>query len=42
MDTYLEWKIVVDRRRFISGLRTVGREEEDHNNHGGTIVTDFM
>ena len=31
MDTFLEWKIVVARRRFISGHRTVGgKEEEDH------------
>ena len=29
MDTFLEWKIVVGRRRFTSGHRTVGEEEED-------------
>ena len=29
--------IVVDRRRFTSGHRTVGEEEEDRNCHGGTI-----
>ena len=31
-----EWKIVVGRRRFTSGPRTVGEEEEDRNYHGGT------
>ena len=36
MDTFLEWKIVVGRRRFTSGHRTVGGEEEDRNNYGGT------
>ena len=36
MDTLLEWKIVVGRRRFTSGHRTVGEEEEDRNYHGGT------
>ena len=36
MDTLLEWKIVVGRRRFTGGHRTVGREEEDRNNHGRT------
>ena len=36
MDTFLEWKIVVGRRRFTSGRRTVGEEEEDRNFHGGT------
>ena len=35
MDT-LEWKIVVGQRRFTSGHRTVGGEEEDRKNHGGT------
>ena len=35
MDTSLEWKIVVGQK-FTSGHRTVGGEEEDHNNHGGT------
>ena len=25
-----------DQRRFTSGHRTVGGEEEDRNNHGGT------
>jgi hypothetical protein len=33
---YLEWKIVVGRRRFINGRRMVGGEEQDHNNHGRT------
>ena len=42
MDTSLLWKIVFGQRRFTSGHRTVGGEEEDHNNHGGTQVTDFM
>ena len=36
MDTSLEWKIVVGQRRFTSGHRTVGGEEEDRNNHGET------
>ena len=36
MDTFLEWKIVVGRRRFTSVHRTVGEEEEDRNYHGGT------
>ena len=36
MDTFLEWKIVVGRRRFTSGHRTVGEKEEDRNYHGGT------
>ena len=36
MDTSLEWKIVVGERRYTSGHRTVGGEEEDRNNHGGT------
>jgi hypothetical protein len=36
MDTSLEWKIVVGKRRFTSEYRTVGGEEEDRNNHGGT------
>ena len=31
MDTSLEWKIVVDQKRFTSGHRTVGGEEEDRN-----------
>ena len=35
MDTSLEWKIVVGQRRFASGHRMVG-EEEDRNNNGGT------
>ena len=35
MDTFLEWKIVVGRRRFTSGHRTVGEEEEDRKYHGG-------
>ena len=34
MDASLEWEIVFGRRRFTSGHRTVGGEEEDHNNHG--------
>ena len=33
MDTSLEWNIVVGQRRFSSGQRTVGGEEEDRNNH---------
>ena len=41
-DISLEWKLVVDRRRFTSGNRTVGREEEDRNNHMRTKTTDFM
>ena len=36
MDTSLEWKIVVDQRRFTTGYRTVGGEEEERNNHGQT------
>ena len=36
MYTSLEWKIVVGQRWFTSGHRTVGGEEEDRNNHGGT------
>ena len=36
MDTFLEWKIVVGRRKFTSGHRAVGEEEEDRNYHGGT------
>ena len=36
MDTCLEWKIVVDQRGFTSGHCTVGGEEEDRKNHGGT------
>ena len=36
MYTTLEWKTVVSQRRFISRQRTVGGEEEDRNNHGGT------
>ena len=36
MGTFFEWKIVVDQRRFTSGHRTVGEEEEDRNYHGGT------
>ena len=36
MDTSLEWKIVVDQRRFTSGNRTVEGEEEDRNNQRGT------
>ena len=39
MDTFLEWKIVVDRRKFTSGHRTVGEEEQDRNNHGRTKCT---
>ena len=33
MDTSLEWKTVVGQRRFTSGHRTVGEEEE-----GATIM----
>jgi hypothetical protein len=36
MDTSLEWKIVLDQRRYISRHRTVGGEEEDRNTHGTT------
>ena len=36
MDTCLEWKIVVGQRRFTSGHRMVGGEEEDSNNNGRT------
>ena len=36
IDSSLEWMIVVGRRRFINVHRTVGGEEDDHNNHGGT------
>ena len=36
METFLEWKIVIDHRRFTSEHRTVGGEEECHNNHGRT------
>ena len=32
----LEWMIVTGRRRITSGHRTIGGEEEDRNNHGGT------
>ena len=32
----LKWKIFIGQRRFTSGHRTVGGEEEDRNNHGGT------
>ena len=32
----LEWKIVVGQRRFTSGYRAVGGEEEDRNHHGVT------
>ena len=31
-----EWKVIVGQRRFTSGHRTVGREEQDRKNHGGT------
>ena len=37
MDTSLEWKIDVGQRRFASGHRKVGGEEEDRNNHGGSM-----
>ena len=40
MDTSLEWKIVVGQRRFTSGQRTVGGEEEDKS--WRNQVTDFM
>ena len=33
---HLDWKIVAGQRRFTSRHRTVGGEEEDRNNHGGT------
>ena len=33
---FLEWKIVVGQRRFTSGHRTVGEEEDDRNYHEGT------
>ena len=36
IDVSLEWKIVVGRRRFTSGHRMVGGEEEDRNDHGST------
>jgi len=36
MDTSLEWKMAIGQRRFTSGHRTVGGEEEDCNSHGGT------
>ena len=38
METYLERKIVVDQRRFTSGHRTVGEEEESWKNQ----LTNFM
>ena len=34
MDTSLEWKIVVGKRRFASWHHTVGGEEEERSNHG--------
>ena len=36
MDTFLEWKTVLGQKRFTSGHRTVGGEEEDCNKHGIT------
>ena len=36
MDISLGWKIVVGRRRFTSGHRTVGEDEEDLNNRRRT------
>ena len=33
MDTSLEWKIVIGKKRFTSGHHTV-REEEDCKNYG--------
>ena len=42
MDTFLEWKIVVGQRRFTSGHRKVGEEEEDRNYQVRNQVTDFM
>ena len=36
MDTSLEWNMFVGQRRFTSGYRTVGGEEEDGNNQGRT------
>ena len=41
MDTSLEWKVVVGHRRFTSGHRTVGGEQEECNNHKNK-ETDFM
>ena len=45
MDTFLEWKIVIGRKRFTSGHRTLEEEEEeekeDRNNHKKNEVTDF-
>ena len=31
----LEWQIVVGQRRFTSGHRTVGEEEEEERNYHG-------
>ena len=36
MDTSLEWKIVLAKEDLPVDHRTVGGEEEDRNNHGGT------
>jgi hypothetical protein len=36
METSLEWNIVVGQRKYTSGHRMVGGEEEDRNNHGST------
>ena len=36
MDTSLERKIIFGQRRFTSGHRTVGGDEEDRNSHGKT------
>ena len=33
LDTFLEWKTVFGQRRITSGHRTLGGEEEDHNNY---------
>ena len=38
MDTSLEWKIVIGRRRFVSGHSTLEGEEESWKNQ----VIDFM
>ena len=32
----MEWKIAIGQRRFTSGHRTVGGEEEDHTNNERT------
>ena len=42
MGTSLKRKIVVGRRRFSNGHRTVGGEGEDCSNHWKYQMTDFM